>query len=136
MAWDTTDLTNYNDIIVQDGVFAYNFEASGTIYKGQAVALIPGEDNTVGVTTSVAAMMRCIGLATYNVTDAVQVGIAGPGNICYACFDSAIAVGTAVYATTAGVFTSTQGNAQRPAGYVVSLPAIGTTAYVGKILLL
>lgn len=135
MAWDTSDLTDYNDIIVQDGVFAYNFKASGTIYKGQAVGMVPGMNNTVMPCSNEAGPSDAVGLATMGASNGEWIAIAGPGNICNACCAAASAVGTALYGTTAGVLTATQGNATKAAGIVVSLPAIETTNYVGKVLL-
>jgi len=136
MTWDTTDLADYNDIIVQDGVFAYNYTASGTIYKGQAVALVPGMDNTVMVCTSDAGVCDSIGLATMGATNGKQISIAGPGNICWACVDAAEAVNTPLYGDTDGVYDAAPGNATRVSAIIVSLPALVTTAYVGKVLVL
>jgi hypothetical protein len=136
-AWDTSDadMTAYTDIIVQDGVFAYNFTASGTIYKGQAVGLVPGMDNTVMTTTAEQYVCDAIGLATMKATDKKQIAVAGPGNICYGCFGSAIAVGSPVYAQGGGVLTTVGTYSTKPTGFVVELPVVKTTNYVGKVLL-
>jgi hypothetical protein len=134
MAWDTTDLTAFNDIIVQDGVFAYNFTASGTIYKGQAVALCPGMNNNVMACDSEAIYANAIGLATMNATKGKWVAVAGPGNICYAVCDAAEPVGTAMYGDTAGILDATAGNATKVAAYIVEIPVVKTTNYVGKVL--
>jgi hypothetical protein len=134
MAWDTTDLKNFNDIIVQDGVFAYNFTASGAISKGQAVALCPGMNNNVMACDSEAIYANSIGLATMNATKGKWVAVAGPGNICYACTAAATAVGLPLYGTTAGILTAAAGNATKVAAYVVEIPVVKTTNFVGKVL--
>lgn len=132
MAWDTSDITT-NDIIYQDGVFAYNFTAGEAIKKGQAVYI--DDDNTVKITTSTAVECDSIGVACYNAANATQIAIAGPGNVATACFDAAVAVGLPVYGDTYGIFSETAGNAVKVGGYVVELPVAGTTNYVGKLLL-
>lgn len=119
MAWSTTDIAA-NDIIHQDGVFAYNFMASGTIYKGQAVYL--SNDNKVCVCTTATGECDAVGLATLNASNGEQVGVAGPGNICYACADSALTaanIGSAVYGDTDGAVTTTIGNAKKVLGWIV-----------------
>ncbi len=132
MVWDITDITT-NDIIYQDGVFAYNFTAGEAIKKGQAVYV--SADNTVSITTSTAVEADSIGVACYDAANGAQIAIAGPGNIAVACFDAAVAVGLPVYGDTYGVFDETAGSAVKIAGYVVELPVVATTAYVGKLLL-
>lgn len=142
MAWDTTDLASYNDIIYQDGVFAYNFTASGAIRKGQAVCVAPSMTMCVMVTTAAAGACDVIGICTGDAADTAQVAIAGPGNIVYACCDSGGTAGTSgiqagdpVYGTTFGVLTETAGNAIKIAAYALDTPTIVTTTYVGKFLL-
>jgi len=137
MAWDTDDITT-NDIIVQDGVFAYGFTASGSISIGQAVCICG--DNKVMVCSdgSVnATEANSIGLATMTASNGDEISIAGPGNICNACFDtdSDTTPGTAVYGDTYGILDVTSGNATRVAGYVVETPTQVSTNYVGKVLL-
>lgn len=132
MAWDTTDITT-NDIISQDGVFAYNFTAGEAIKKGQAVYI--SADNTVSITTDTAVECDSIGVACYNAANGTQIAIAGPGNLVTACFDAAVALGLPVYGDLYGVFDETPGSAVKVAGYVVELPVVATTQYVGKLLL-
>jgi predicted RecA/RadA family phage recombinase len=117
MTWTTTDIAT-NDIIQQDGVFAYNFKASGAIKKGQALYL--SADNLVSVTTASATESNCCGFATMDAANGEQVGVAGPGNIVVCCMDDAASVaGTALYGDTDGVLDATAGNATKVAGYIV-----------------
>jgi len=67
-----------DDIIVQEGTFAYSFKCSGTIYPGQAVYPV--------ATMEVKAVSAnyepgCIGVAAYKKTDDGYIGVYGPGNI-------------------------------------------------------
>ena len=117
MAWLTTDIAT-NDIMQQDGVFAYNFTASGTIYKGQAV--YASADNKVTVTTASAGEADAVGVACYGATDGNQIAIAGPGNIVVCCMDStAVAVGVPLYADTFGLFEGTKTNSTRASAILV-----------------
>lgn len=109
-----------NDIIQQDGIFAYNFYASGNIKKGQAVYI--SADNKVSPCTSAAGECDAIGIACYDADDTAQISIAGPGNIAIAAADSALAVttiGSPVYGDTDGEVTTTRGNAKKTAGYII-----------------
>lgn len=136
MTWDTSDIVE-NDIILQDGVFAYNFTASGTIYKGQAVCICG--DNLVMVCndgSTNAGESDVIGLATYGATDGSQIGIAGPGNICVCCTSGQVNGGTAVYGTHDGCLHGTQGNATKVAGYMVTTSELQSTHYKGIVLLI
>ena len=72
-----------DDIIVQEGTFAYNFQASGTIVGGQAVEI----QDTMKVAAPLGAKLqdnndKIIGVAAYDVTDKEYVAVYGPGNIC------------------------------------------------------
>ena len=136
MTWDTSDIVE-NDIILQDGVFAYNFIASGTIYKGQAVCICG--DNKVMVCndgSSDASEADVVGLATYNATNGNQISVAGPGNICNCCTNGQVSVSTAVYGTDDGCLHGTQGNATKVAGYMVTTSTLQSTHYKGLILLI
>jgi len=71
-----------DDIIVQEGTFAYNFTASGTIKGGQAVEV----QDTMKVAASLGSKAqydnsKVIGVAAYDVTDKEYVAVYGPGNI-------------------------------------------------------
>ena len=118
MAWSTTDIAT-NDIIQQDGVFAYSFQASGTIYKGQAVC-IPKVDNNVMATTAAADGANAIGFATQDATNDNYVPVAGPGNIVVCCMDDASSTpGTILYGDTDGRLDATAGNATKVAAILV-----------------
>jgi len=71
-----------DDIIVQEGTFAYNFQASGTIKGGQAV--IVNDTMKVAAPPGIRAAgdnRGVIGVAAYDVTDDEYVAVYGPGNI-------------------------------------------------------
>ena len=135
MTWDTTDLASYNDIILQDGVFAYNFTASGAIYKGQAVTPCPAKDGYVMVCDEDAGHADAIGVATGDATAGKQVPVAGPGNICWTCVDAAEVAGTPLYGDNYGILDAAAGNAKKIAGYAMNTGAAGTTNYIIKVLL-
>jgi len=71
-----------DDIIIQEGVSAYSFKASGTIKGGQAVEC----EDTMDVRAPIATRVHdnntgIIGVAAYDVTDNEYVAVYGPGNI-------------------------------------------------------
>jgi hypothetical protein len=102
--------------------------------KGQAVFMSGNNAVSVCVAGSV-IKANSIGVACYDATDSNQIAIAGPGNIVYAVCDAAEPVGTAMYGDSYGILDATAGSATKIAGIVVSLPAVVTTNYVGKVLL-
>jgi len=82
----TTSTSPSEDIIVQEGTFAFDFDASGSVYAGQAVycnhtmavaAPSTGQDAPVG---------GCVGIAAYDQTTGNPVAVYGPGNICRAIY--------------------------------------------------
>ena len=128
MAWDTNDIDD--DIITQDGTFAYLFKASGNLYAGQAVYIIA--DNTVcaGI-----ANAEGIGVVDHDVTHGNQVAVYGPGNVVRLCLDAAGSAGGAVYCDAGGVCDTTIGSAERIMGYQLEAATSKTTNYFGKVLL-
>jgi hypothetical protein len=71
-----------DDIIFQEGTFAYNFQASGTIVGGQAVEI----QDTMKVAAPLGSKLqdnnsKIIGVAAYDVTDKEYVAVYGPGNV-------------------------------------------------------
>jgi len=71
-----------DDIIVQNGISPYSFQASGTIKAGQAVQItdtmkVEAPPETRGSDDN----FRIIGVAAYDVTDDEYVAVYGPGNI-------------------------------------------------------
>jgi len=70
-----------DDVIVQEGTFAYDFIASGTIYAGQGVEPV----GTMQV-RKVKTTYKQIGVAAYDVTTEGQhIAVYGPGNIVRVC---------------------------------------------------
>ena len=147
MAWDENDLKYYEDI-VQEGVFAYNFNCSGTIYKGQAVTILPKKDLAVMVTevgTGKSEASNAIGFAAYTMTGFTSttgdnakkmIAIYGPGNIVWACCDTGedIVPGTYLYGDTDGILDADPGNAKKIAGIALCSGNEATTNQTVKIL--
>jgi len=129
MAWDTSDIKD-NEIIKQDGVFAYLFTASGNIYAGQSVKI--QANNYV---TPTAGSDDGIGIASINSTHGNQIGVFGPGNIVYAVVDGTHTPGTPLYGGAFGIMTDTQGASERIMAYVVETGVLQTTNYKAKVLL-
>lgn len=74
-----------DDIIIQEGSFAFDFDASGTVYGGQAVYC--NKDMAVAalpVSTGIPTIAGCVGIAAYKQTTGKPVAVYGPGNICRA----------------------------------------------------
>jgi len=89
-----------DDIIVQEGTFAYSFTASGTIYAGQLV--VPTGTMQVIAAPGVSSA-KCVGVAAYYVTDGEMVAVYGPGNIVRCCASgTSVAVGECLIAGTEG----------------------------------
>lgn len=68
-----------DDIIVQEGTFAFDFDASGSISAGQAV-YINGPMYVAAIPATVACG-KAVGVAAYDVTNNQPVAVYGPGNI-------------------------------------------------------
>ena len=139
MTWSTTDIVA-NDIMQQDGIFAYNFIAGAAIKKGKAVYV--SAVNTVSPTTSTASQCDAIGVACYNAAANAQVAIAGPGNIVVCCMDAYEgSLGVPLYGDTDGTFDATAGNAVRTSAILIDdTPAdvsgsVAATYHVIKALL-
>jgi len=75
-----------DDIIIQEGTFAFDYTASGTVYGGQCVVPEHGPGN-VGMyvkaagTTTAGAVDNFIGVAAYQADNGEKVAVYGPGNI-------------------------------------------------------
>jgi len=74
----------------QLGIKAYNMKASGTIERGQAVALAPNMDSYVYVPNTSSQIL--FGIADYGAYHNSGVAVWGMGNIVYACISSASSV--------------------------------------------
>ena len=89
LAWTSPS----DDIIFQEGTFAYNFVASGTINAGQVVEV----NDTMKVRVDPTANdTSWVGVAAYDVTDDEYVAVYGPGNIVRCKSSGAINVGSRV----------------------------------------
>ena len=80
----TTSTSPSEDIIVQEGTFAFDFDASGSVFAGQAVYC----NDTLAVAAPngglSAPQAGCVGIAAYDQTTGNPVAVYGPGNICRA----------------------------------------------------
>ena len=86
--------TPTEDIIVQEGTFAFDYLCSGSITKGQGVHAI----GTMAVVASAKTYRDgiypgCLGVAAYTQTHGNHIGVYGPGNIVRVCVSG---TGTAV----------------------------------------
>ncbi len=95
------------DVIVQEGTFAFDYDASGTVYAGQGVYAIGTlQVKAPAATTKIAH--GCVGVAAYEIADGNPVAVYGPGNIvrCKVSGSSvAVAAGDAMACTAEGYFT-------------------------------
>ena len=89
-----------DDVIVQEGTFAYSFIASGTI-SGSMLVKPAGPMQVVKANESAD---NAIGIAAYYVTKGEAVAVYGPGNIIRSCCASATAVGDDLYVGHNGAF--------------------------------
>ena len=82
----TTSTSPSEDIIVQEGTFAFDFDASGSVYAGQAVYC----NHTLAVAAPGGGLTSpqhgCVGIAAYDQTNGNPVAVYGPGNICRAIY--------------------------------------------------
>lgn len=126
MAW--SEITD--DIIYEEGTFAFNFKAGGTIYAGQCVKI--SGDATVTATSATSDIG--IGVAAYDATSGETVAVYTKGNIVLGrVYGSAsnYTAGTQVGAGAEGRFDS---NATTKIGVIYTAPT--TTDGTAKILLL
>ena len=73
------------DIILQEGTFAFDFECSGSVTGGQAVEAVRRTAGEIAVRAIPNASLighGCVGVAAYDQTDGKAVAVYGPGNIC------------------------------------------------------
>lgn len=110
-----------DDIIVQEGNFAYNYKASGTIYEGQVVHI----NDTMRVTSTASNDKNIVGVAAYTVTNNEYVAVYGPGNIVRCKSSGAINVGSRVCGGYGGHVCSAP--AAQPAEYTIGI-ALETVA--------
>jgi hypothetical protein len=112
-----------DDIIVQEGTFAYSFEASGTIYGGQLVK----PAGPMQVVYATADTDNAIGVAAYYVTKGEAVAVYGPGNIVRCHGGHAISCGDDLFASSNGCIdmTDTYGGTAPCIGIAMEATASG-----------
>jgi len=116
-----------DDIPVFPGVGGYNYQASGTVLKGQGVTVV--SDNTVGVPTNNTS--RCFGVADAASNDGNSVCIYGPGNIVNCVLTGSQAAGTRVGVVSEGYFSNIASYSSQ------AIVVKGTTATgIGRIIIL
>ena len=105
MAFTSTFTTD--DIIVQEGTFAFDYDASGTVYGGQGVYAI-GTMQVKAPAASVGHVKGCVGVAAYQIADGNPVAVYGPGNIVRVCVSStSVAAGDPLFLYSDGTFYET-----------------------------
>ena len=112
----TTTTSPSEDIIVQEGTFAFDYDCSGSVFAGQGV--IACGTLQVKATPAVyegAPAKSCVGVAAYDQTDGKPVAVYGPGNICRVIVSgTGVAVGDILACTDDGKFLDA------PAAYTIS----------------
>jgi len=68
-------------IIIQEGTLAFDYDASGTIYKGQGVYAVDAFKVKAPGTGIGTEQGGCVGVAAYSQTDGKPIAVYGPGNI-------------------------------------------------------
>jgi hypothetical protein len=95
MAWTAPN----DDVIVQEGVFMYGYECSGTVVGGQPVYAL-GTMQAKGLT---AESNSFVGVAAYPQTNGNMLGVYGPGNVVRGIVSgTAVAAGDKVSPTASG----------------------------------
>lgn len=110
-----------DDIIYQEGTFAYSFIASGTISGGRLVKPI----GPMQVVKASDGTDNAIGVAAYYVTKGEAVAVYGPGNIIYGHCPSATAVGE-------DLFVANEGGFNNSLAYGGVYPCVGVSLEGGK----
>lgn len=119
-----------DDIIVQEGTFAFDFTASGTVYKGQAVYTNKSDLYVAAVPTAGGTnpQTKIVGLAAYDQTTGKPVAVYGPGNICRAIASGTCEAGDNLWATSEGKLCKISGfpDLSAPLGSGVRFMALET----------
>ena len=129
MASPFTAITN--DICIQEGTFAFNYIASGTILQGQGVKAGGGmyviEPSGNGV-----PQKGCVGIAAYSETKGNPIAVYGPGNIVrYRVSSTSVAAGNKLALAPWGLFGPTGASAKH-LGVMVALEDEGTALTESK----
>jgi len=97
-----------DDIILQEGTFAFGYTCSGSVSAGQAVEAI-GTMQVKAVPASSVVGHGCVGVAAYDQTDGEMVAVYGPGNICRVIVSgTGVAAGDVLQATYEGKFSDAE----------------------------
>jgi hypothetical protein len=119
-----------DDIIVQEGTFGFDFTASGTIYKGQAVYANKSDLYVAAVPTAggTTPQTRIVGLAAYDQTNGKPLTVFGPGNICRAITSGSCEAGDNLWAHSEGKLSKISGwpDLSAPVGSGVKFMALET----------
>lgn len=70
-----------DDIIVQDGTFAFDYDARGYIKAGQGVIACSTLGAMIASGTGGLLASGCIGVAAYTTSDPNGIAVYGPGNV-------------------------------------------------------
>ena len=120
-----------DDIIFQEGVAAYNFQASGNILAGQ---LVYPKDTMKVAAVNAADKTDIIGVAGYDVTDDEYVAVWGPGNIVRCKSSGAITVGQVLNGSVNGHVYYDPAGVTAGAKVGIALESVATNTQV-KVLL-
>jgi len=117
----TSSTSPSEDIILQEGAFAYDFECSGTVYKGQAVEAVPKTSGDIAVRAvphNSKIGHGCVGVAAYYQTNGNPIAVYGHGNICRVIVSgsSKATCGSTMHSTYDGKWVDMSGNP----GYLAS----------------
>jgi len=132
----TTSSSPSEDIIVQEGTFAFDYDCSGSVFKGQGVYAIGTMQVKAPADSINVCTPGCVGVAAYDQTDGKPVAVYGPGNICRVIVSgTSTAVGEVLVLAGNGYFK------EAPASYTISgvnaiaLETQGTDAGTCKVML-
>jgi len=118
----TSSTSPSEDIILQEGSFAFDYECSGTIYKGQSVEAIDKTSGDIAVRAvphSTLVGNGCVGVAAYYQTNGNPIAVYGPGNICRVIVSGAsnAVAGDVMHSTSEGKWLKVESSNE---GYLAS----------------
>ena len=134
----TTSTSPSEDIIVQEGTFAFDYDASGSVFAGQAV-YINGSMAVAAVPATSIQGLGVVGVAAYDQTNGNPVAVYGPGNICRVIISgtSKCTQGDHLVSTYEGKFSKITGLAAGPSGVsAIALETQATADGTAKVLLM
>jgi len=121
-------------VLVEEGTFAMNYLASGTIYAGCALCVSGGTEKVKPMVKNAGLVQGhgYVGVAAYNATDGNQIAVYGPGNKVRIRNSGAITAGQSIRPTAKGFFRA---NTYTQSGqWGIALEDIAVDTY-GKVLL-